>query len=490
MDESTDITTKKILCLLVRYPKLNGKVVTTLLELIHLDALDCSAQMLFKEFKSTLQKHNLSTNKLLGLACDGASVMVGKNNSFFTLLNEEVPHLLLLRCVCHSSALVASKACSVLPGELEELIRGIYTYISGSSKRCAQLVEIQSYFNMQHYKVLKLSGTRWLSVHQCVVRTLINWDALTHFFTIAVFEDNLISSSKILDLLKDPKIKAYMLFLKYSLDYMNSFNALFQSGKIQIHLLSKNSNRLLQQFLQNFIKPETLESANNITASFIHPHNYLPLEEIYVGRECKEFLIANLSLADQNSFMVKILEFYSILAKEMINRLPLGGIYSEFEFLCPEIAFEKNRKRLIDMPLLCNKYKNILDVNAISDEWRILPFSLDCEEVTKLKQLPIDEMWHTISEYKDFDGIYKFKNLAELSKFVLTLPHSNAEAERIFSSINDIKTKKRNRIGDETLNALAIVRSSFSALNIDCTKFKPSDEHFRLFTQDIYKKEN
>jgi hypothetical protein len=54
----------------------------------------------------------------------------------------------------HSSygpaAIIASKACSVLPSELEELMRGIYTYISSSSKRCAQLVEIQDYFNMKH----------------------------------------------------------------------------------------------------------------------------------------------------------------------------------------------------------------------------------------------------------------------------------------------------------------------------------------------------
>jgi hypothetical protein len=234
VDESTDIATKKLVCLLVRYQKPNGTVVTSLLELIHFDARDGSAQMLYDSFKATLEKHQLNLNNLLGLACDGASVMVGKNNSFYTYLLKDVPHLVLLKCICHSAAIIASKACSVLPSELEELMRGIYTYISSSSKRCAQLVEIQDYFNMKHYKVLKLSGTRWLSVHQCVVRTLTNWDALKNFFTIAVFEDNLTSATTILQLLNDCKVKSYLYFLKYALDYINSFNALYQSSKILI----------------------------------------------------------------------------------------------------------------------------------------------------------------------------------------------------------------------------------------------------------------
>ncbi|KAK4881743.1 hypothetical protein RN001_005062 [Aquatica leii] len=155
-----DIQTKKMLCVLVRYQQADHKIVTRLFELIYIDATNGSAQVLYNVFKETMLKNNLNLSDIVGLASDGVAVMTGKNNSFFSLLNKDVPHSLLLKCVCHSSALVASKACSVLPNELEELMRGIYTYISSSSKRCAQVIEIQNYFNIEHYKVLKLSGTR------------------------------------------------------------------------------------------------------------------------------------------------------------------------------------------------------------------------------------------------------------------------------------------------------------------------------------------
>lgn len=172
----------------------------------------------------------------------------------------------------------------------------------------------------------------------------------------------------------------------------------------------------------------------------------------------------------------------------MIARLPLKGIFTEFEFLSPEIAFNKARTKLNDLPLLCEKFKHLINVNLALDEWRLLPFTLDEDDVNMLTQLPLDEMWQKISVYKDFNDVYKFKNIAKLATIVLTLPHSNAEAERIFSITNDVKTKKRNRLGDETLNAITLIRSSFSALNLNCTTFKPCEDHFKLFSNAIYKK--
>lgn len=105
-----------------------------------------------------------------------------------------------------------------------------------------------------------------------------------------------------------------------------------------------------------------------------------------------------------------------------------------------------------------------------------------------LTKLPIDEMWKKIPEYKDFNGVFKFKNVSKLASIVLKLPHSNTEAEPIFSIVNDVKTKKRNRLGDDTMNAIVLIRSSFSALNLNCTSFKATEDHLKLFSKNIYTK--
>jgi len=48
-------------------------------------------------------------------------------------LKLEVPELITLNCICHSSALVASKVCEKLPFSCENLIKGVAIYISGSA---------------------------------------------------------------------------------------------------------------------------------------------------------------------------------------------------------------------------------------------------------------------------------------------------------------------------------------------------------------------
>jgi hypothetical protein len=121
---------------------------------------------------------------------------------------------------------VASDGGAELPKEPELLIRQIYTYVSGSAKRCAQLSEMQSYFNMKHHKIIiRLSGTRSLSLHQCVLRILENSEEA--YFRISCLEDQLESAEKILFLLENKTVKSYFYFLKYLLNFMNSFNPLF-----------------------------------------------------------------------------------------------------------------------------------------------------------------------------------------------------------------------------------------------------------------------
>jgi len=71
------------------------------------------------------------------------------NNSFISRLKLEVPGLVTLNFICHSSALVASKACEQLSQSCENLIRNVSTNVSGSAKRCVILDKFQEFFNVE-----------------------------------------------------------------------------------------------------------------------------------------------------------------------------------------------------------------------------------------------------------------------------------------------------------------------------------------------------
>lgn len=100
IDESTNITDTKFMCLLVRYESTNsGLIYTELLELICLDATDCSAVKISNHFKDCLKKFDIPISYIVGLATDGANVMIGKHNSFFSHLLQDVPNDILMQCL-------------------------------------------------------------------------------------------------------------------------------------------------------------------------------------------------------------------------------------------------------------------------------------------------------------------------------------------------------------------------------------------------------
>lgn len=462
-----------------------------LLELLQINSPDCSAVNLYTTFTTFMAGKSIPLKNIVGLACDGAAVMVGKNNSFYSHLKKDVPHLILLKCICHSANLVASKACSNLPGELEDLLKNIYGYVGNSSKRCEQLKEMQDYFHLKHYKILKLSGTRWLATHQCIERILLNWDVLVSYFNIAVYEDNLNSAKLILENLKNPTIKSYFFFLKYSLNFMNQFNALFQSRSSLIDCLRKESIRLFLQLGQNFLKPSVLKM-EYLTGNILHPSNYLPIEKIYVGPECAQSLLT-LTINEQNELRKKMLEFYVTLAKESLARLPINNtIFSEFELVTPANAFSADRNETLgNLTNVCKIYSNIVDSNELCVEWRSLPFYfVDEQYKNRLSQLDKTEMWLEIRALQDFSGKYLFENIAKLALIILTLPHSNAESERLFSIVTDVRTKKRNKIGADSLNSVCVIRTKFKSEGVNCTNFSPTEQHFKCFNKDMYETNN
>lgn len=71
----------------------------------------------------------------------------------------------------------------------------------------------------------------------------------------------------------------------------------------------------------------------------------------------------------------------------------------------------------------------------------------------------MDKLWVAIGNMKDSEHEYRFRNLAHVMIGILTIPHSNASCERVFSIVRKNKTDQRASLGRETLDALLVVKS-------------------------------
>ena len=104
-----------------------------------------------------------------------------------------------------------------------------------------------------------------------------------------------------------------------------------------------------------------------------------------------------------------------------------------------------------------------------------------------LKEDPV-MFWNYFKEFTDAADESRFNNLAQLALALCTLPHSNAEVERIFFKINHFKSKLRNKMASPTTDELIRVDGGLKWRGEQCYNFNVTDHMKRKFSSEtIYK---
>ena len=160
--ESTKIGTVKLLSIVVRTEYI-GQILDFFFALEKIE--NCDAESLFKKIIDLFISRGIDYKKyMIGFAADGANVMTGPKHSVATLFNNDCPNLVIFKCVCHSFALCANYACSVLPKFVEGTARSIYNFIQNSPKRVDLFTNLQLLLDFKPRKMLHPAQTRWLSL--------------------------------------------------------------------------------------------------------------------------------------------------------------------------------------------------------------------------------------------------------------------------------------------------------------------------------------
>jgi Domain of unknown function (DUF4371) len=203
VDESTDISSTKLVALSIRYYSEKKKeIINTYLgsaEIAKADAIGLEGAVRLK-----LDEWGLEGKNMVGLGTDGAASMVGENNSLQALLRRTWPHITHIRCVCHALDLAARDAVrKAMPSNIEYMVRVTFNWFAHSFQRLSAYQEIAQLIGFsndmggdgeeeelanERSKPLKLispSETRWLVVADCVERILSQYDALLAHFSVA-----------------------------------------------------------------------------------------------------------------------------------------------------------------------------------------------------------------------------------------------------------------------------------------------------------------
>ena len=163
IDESTDISVKKNLGVVVKYfSRTQNEVISTFLGLSALHSSD--AEGIVRSLIALLKDAGLQIKNLIGIGTDNAFVMTGINSSVYKILKEkyDLQHLILVRCVCHSIQFAVSQASvDTIPRHIEFLIRETHNWFKISSKRQSEYRNLYETLNCGEnpLKILKTCDT-------------------------------------------------------------------------------------------------------------------------------------------------------------------------------------------------------------------------------------------------------------------------------------------------------------------------------------------
>ena len=287
-----------------------------------------------------------------------------------------------------------------------------------------------------------------------------------------------------------PKTKAFLAFLEYILYEFNRINLFFQSDETRVHLLHSKSFEFLKLIGRHFLKPASLKTLIVDNIDFRNPELQKSIERIDCGPDCNDILEELSENLVKNELVIseirqKCLHFYIEAATQILSRLH----YIRDEFFINMSVIDA-RRAIIDSDrdssfdevcyyAIKTKLEDF-DKAAMKSEWRLIYRNFSPKP--ELDMLSFDEMWKTILSTKDGKGEVKYPQLRTLVAYIGSLPHSNAAAERSFSMLPDICSKKRNRLSTDSINAIAVVKASANLLKKNPPPIEISDDQLSLMS--------
>ncbi len=238
LDESTDVSCGKHLCLVVRYYSvLEKRIVTSFLSLI--PVVKATGKDLFEALESCLAQSGLSLMNCIGYATDGASVMVGEHDSVWSRIRAASPNCVLMKCICHSLALCIKHAFEKMPANLGFMLKEIPKWFSNSGVRrdaYKLLFETFEGCSVESSTIplpfQRCNLTRWLVRGKIIFNILSNWDILKTYFSLAECEGEAsvrFKAQLIKEMLHDPINYLYFHFLSPVVSEFERVNGYFQA---------------------------------------------------------------------------------------------------------------------------------------------------------------------------------------------------------------------------------------------------------------------
>ena len=256
--------------------------------------------------------------------------------------------------------------------------------------------------------------------------------------------------------------EVYLLFYQAVLPVFTNFNLILQQEEPCIHLIDDEMISFIKKLCGKFLSLDELKNTSSLLQANVL--NQVSNSKLFIGFLTKQRLR---ELEDDSLEHTKIVKLFSAVRKfyeatfnYAVKNLPFDDIVLKHAKF---VNFTSRYDACIEsVEYFVDRYSKILafkanEFDSLHDEFIAYQLLSDkeipakvIEEVTVTSRqkdgtqkthLRMDTVWGYLSEAKCSSGPSRFPNLSRVAQLVLTLPHSNADEECVFSLIKKNKTE-------------------------------------------------
>ena len=462
LDASNDSGLYKMFPVTVRLFDVNFDLeMTKFLDMNMLVGRDAStARAEFDSVNTLFEKFGLSWHNVTGLGLDNTNSNIGARNSIKQRALEKNTNIFINGCPCHILHNAASKANSefskISGFDLEDHSVDLYYWFDKSSKRKSALLEYYEFCDQEFEEVIRYVSTRWLCLEKCVNRKLKKFAGLRLYFLSEGLKDE--RFGRLEKAFTNPMTELFIFFFQSALVTFTNFNKFLQREDPLIYLEHEQMNNFMTKLALKFIKPEVIRSLKANGKAFseldISLKNQRADKDLTIGFTTKQKLVQlmkeDIMEGDCNRFFDAVRAFYETAYNYCKKWLPLDNPFLKN---CQFVDFKTRSQVTFD-----NVSEMICQIKTLHGHYITDPVQLDLleEEFLQYQSLAQSDVpsyiWVKVAVcdsntvvFHRMDIVWAylrepFPLLSKIALSILTIPHSNAAEERVFSMIKKNKT--------------------------------------------------
>ena len=455
VDEATDVANLSSLVICIRFVK-DGRPTSQFLAVRELKAT--RAVEIYEAITSALKDKNLPLEQLVGMATDGAAVMLGVRNGVTTKFKQDQPTMITTHCMAHRLQLVSEKAANQVPYLVKyiAILNSFAKALKFSPKLCRALEQAKILHGEKARKIKQVFFTWWLSLRDSVQALSGCLNAVISCLVSVCSETGCTNKAVLQGVCKQMatyKFCAMTHFLADAVGFLGILNLTMQKETISYYALKPQISATVDSLKKLLVED------GPFTKSF--------QQDVFIDNE--ETVYKTHVIKDGDPERKKYSDSAKQFIQQLVDRLectfPDGDILGAFNILNPQKLptepCDRSHYGDEELAMLLNHYEhnNLFDSAQCQFEWTMLKSLM--ENYTEMD---------TGSFYRQFLMKNKdtFVNMTKLAALSLTLPVTSVNCERAISAYNLIKTDRRNKLGmDSTETQLLLMLEPASVHQFD-----------------------